>query len=334
MGMRRNGEFVREAAIYIAICAVFSIAGFIISAAAGVLTLLMGLSVITVFLIFSRRRCRRMAGLSDELGRILHGEESYDLERFSEGELSILESELSKLLVTLRQQSDNLKADKVFLADALADISHQLKTPLTSINLAVAMLSSPELTDERRMELTRDVERSLTRLEWLVSSLLKMSHLDAGMAELRRDRVEAAQVVRLAVAPLAIPLEVRGVELRCEIGDESFKGDAAWTAEAIGNILKNSMEHTPPHGRITISSSENAIFTEITVRDTGAGIDSGDLPHLFERFYRGKNASGQSAGIGLALSRAIITAQGGSITAGKARDGGAEFTIRFYKSAV
>ncbi len=329
-----DSDLRRELTADIAITIPLAVAGSYISTAAGVLALLLALALALAHVLSMRRRLRRMSELADELNSILHGSENYDLDKFSEGELSILESELSKLIVTLRQQSENLKNDKVFLAESLADISHQLKTPLTSINLSVAMLSAPDITEERRLELTRDADRSLTRIEWLVSALLKMSRLDAGMAELARERVTLREVLDLAAAPLAIPLELREVELADEVGSEAFIGDATWTSEALGNLLKNSMEHTQPGGVIRLQSRENALFCELTIHDSGPGFDIADLPHLFERFYRGKNATPQSVGIGLALSRAIIAAEGGSLTAENARDGGALFTVRFYKGAV
>lgn len=335
MKLWRNDGFRRETASLCAIWAVFAILGFLLSPAAGLLALGMAVAVTVWHVLCSRRRYRLIAELADELDRILHGRESFDLDRFSEGELSILQSELSKLIVALRQQSDTLLSDKKYLANSLADISHQLKTPLTSINLALAMLASPEISNDRREELVRDVSRSLTRLEWLVSALLKMSRLDAGMAELSPRRMTVRELVDAAVSPLLIALEVRMVELRREFDENAgLTADPAWMAEALGNILKNCMEHTPAGGRITVSARENAVFTEIAVVDTGPGFDREDLPHIFERFYRGQNADVQSAGIGLALARAIVQSAGGTVRAENAPGGGARFVIRVYKGAV
>ena len=335
MGMWRNKDLRREVGICVIIGTWFTIIGFILNAKTGILVLIASFAFLVLTVLNARRRYRRIGALADEIDRILHGGDAYRLDRFSEGELSILESELSKMTATLRQQAETLENDKLYLADSLADISHQLKTPLTSINLAIAMLAAPELTDARRAELTRDVARSLSRMEWLVSSLLKMSRLDAGTAELAREHVAVEELIRQSAAPLAIAMELRGVRLVLDPeGVESFTGDPAWTAEALGNILKNCMEHTPADGTITVRTRENAIFTEITVQDTGGGFAPEDLPHLFERFYRGKNASRESAGIGLALARMIVVNQGGSIQAENVPTGGARFVIRFYKSIV
>lgn len=334
-GLFRNASFRRELLAYLLLGTVLTAAGFFVGPSAGVIAALLTAGVVILTCLLSRRRFRRMGELADELDRILHGRESYDLDRFSEGELSILQSELSKLLITLRSQAEELSSDKLYLADALADISHQLKTPLTSVNLALSMLSEPELPDARRLELTRDISGQLARLEWLISALLKLSRLDAGTAGLAPREISARELTDLAASPLLIAMELRGVELARKIEPGAkVNADPAWTAEAIGNILKNCLEHTPAGGRITVEGRENAVYTQLVISDTGPGFDPKDLPHLFERFYRGKNAGAQSVGIGLALARQVIMTSGGTVKAENAPEGGARFTVRFYKSTV
>ncbi len=331
----RNASLRRELLAYALLGAVFTTLGFLVSPGAGFVAAALAVSAAALTYYFSWRRCRRMGELAEELDRILHGGERYDLDRFSEGELSILQSELSKLLITLRSQAEELGRDRAYLADSLADISHQLKTPLTSVNLALSMLSEPALSDERRLELTRDISGQLTRLEWLVSALLKLSRLDAGTANLTARQVTLDALVDAAASPLLIAMELRGVELARKI-DPSAGAlvDPAWAAEAIGNMLKNCVEHTPAGGRVTVEGRENAIFSELVISDTGPGFDPEDLPHLFERFYRGKNAGPQSVGIGLALARQVIQSSGGTVKAENGPRGGAKFTVRFYKSTV
>ncbi len=330
----RNRAFRRELTATLLLGAAFTVLGFLLSREAGAVALALTACLLAAQCFFARRRYRAMARLADELDRILHGGESFDLDRFSEGELSILQSELAKLLVALRERSDALKKDKLTLADSLADISHQLKTPLTSMNLAAAMLADPDLTPERRTELVRDLTRQLTRTEWLVSALLKLSRLDAGTVELQKTTFTAAQLFRAAASPLLIPFEVRGVELIADFsGEETVAGDLPWLAEALGNILKNCLEHTPAGGSVTVTALEMPLFTELAVTDTGGGIAPEDLPHIFERFYRGQNASPDSAGIGLALARTILSRSDGALTA-ENTSGGARFLLRFYRSTV
>lgn len=280
------------------------------------------------------RRYRAIARLSNSIDRILHGQDEILFTDSREGELAILTSEVTKMTVRLREQTDALAADKVRLTDAIADISHQLRTPLTSMNLTVSLLSEDGLSDERRLRLTRDLSRSLRRIDWLIDALLKISKIDAGTVGFRSERVSVAELIRRAAAPLMIPMELRGQEILVHADSEEYTGDMQWSVEAIGNILKNCVEHTPEGGSIEISSTENALFTEIVISDSGAGFTPGDIPHLFERFYRGKNADAASVGIGLALARTVITAQNGTVAASNGKNGGAQFTVRFYKNIV
>ena len=335
MGFFRNPEVKKHAAIYAFITLAVTAAGFSYDTAVGIGAAAVCLIFDAMAYFISRGRYKKIAALSDEIDRILHGNESYDLDQFSEGELSILQSELVKMTVRLREQAEQLSADKLALADSLADITHQIKTPLTSINLAMALLAEPNLSHDGRLTLIRDVSRSLSRIEWLISSLLKISRLDAGAVELRKDRIKVSDVIKNAASPLAIPMELRSQSLHVEYsGELTFTGDLAWSTEALSNVLKNCVEHTPDGGDIWVSSRGTAIFTEISVRDSGEGFSDEDLPHLFERFYRGRNSTEQSIGIGLALSRMIITRQNGSITAENSTSGGALFKIRFYKGTV
>ena len=173
----------------------------------------------------------------------------------------------------------------------------------------------------------------LSRIDWLIVALLKISKLDAGTAHFQAEEVALADLVAKAVSPVLIPIELK--EQTLEISAEgSFVGDLSWTSEALGNIVKNCMEHTPTGGRIEIAARETPLYAEITVSDSGNGIDADDLPHVFERFYKGKNSSGNSFGIGLALARMIVTSQNGTLKAENKPGGGAKFTMRFYKGAV
>ena len=227
-----------------------------------------------------------------------------------------------------------LSSEKIRLTDAIADMFHQMRTPLTSMKLQLSLLDAEDLSYERRLELARALKKQMERLHWLTETLLKMSKIDAGTAGFRKDRVSVKTLINKAAGPFLIPMELRDQRLVTQAGTESFEGDLAWTTEALGNLIKNCMEHTPAGGSVTVSALETALYTQITVTDTGSGFDPADIPHIFERFYRGSNATDESIGIGLALSRAIIAGQGGTIAAENAPGGGACFTIRFYKSIV
>ncbi len=277
------------------------------------------------------RRYRRLAQLAREIDHMLHSQIPVQFEKYREGELSILENELSKMTLKLSEQAAALADDKKFLADSMADISHQIRSPLTSSNLILSLLMEPDLPSVKRKKLLQELAQLLSRIDWLVESLLKMSKMDAGTVCFQQAPVNVRALIRQAAEPLMIPMELR--EQTFSIQEESgveFTGDQAWSQEAILNILKNCMEHTPPGGCIQVFFSQNAIYTEIVIEDNGPGFDREDLPHLFERFYKGKNASSQSVGIGLALARMVVSRQNGTLKAENRPEGGARFTIKFY----
>ena len=281
------------------------------------------------------KRYMHIHALSREITSILHGNDTLFIGGFEEGELSILQSEIAKMTVRLREQAEKLREDKVFLADSIADISHQIRTPLTSINLVASMLSDSDLDFQRRLKLMKELESLLKRIDWLINALLKMSKLDAGTANLQQDTVYLKDLIRKASEPFLIPMELQNQQLLVEDPEErQYTGDISWSVEAVSNILKNCMEHTPEGGEIRITTEENALFTQIVIADNGPGIAKEDMPHLFERFYKGKDSADTSVGIGLALARMIVMNQNGTIKAENDVDGGAKFIIRFYKSIV
>ena len=299
----------------------------------GLTAVVLSLLLMLIFCISTYKRYQRISSLADDIDQVLHGDSSIDFDSYSEGELSILHSEIYKMTVRLREQQQKLLSDKEYLADSLADISHQIRTPLTSINLLVERLSATGLTDECRHQLANELYELLGRIDWLITTLLKISKLDAGTVQFNKETVSLEMLINKSCAPLLIPIELRGQELiiRAE-GD--FYGDSAWTSEAVGNMVKNCMEHTPDGGRIEINAVETALYSEIVIKDNGTGISPEDLPHIFERFYKGKDSDGKSFGIGLALSRMIIAGQKGTVKAENRKNAGAMFTLRFYKGTV
>lgn len=328
-----NKELRRSLMILIASAVILTLFGFSISIAAGILVFAAGLAGLLVHLVTEAYRYRRLQKLSRDLDKLLISGTPLPIREYDEGELSILANQIQKMTLRLTESSEAVKAEKRFLADSLADISHQLRTPLTAMNLTTAMLRSPGLTTEKRMELTGELRNLLERTDWLVETLLKLSKLDAGTVKLSKDKVSLRELISRAASPIAIPMELRGQQLVVRSADGCFTGDLIWTAEALGNILKNCMEHTPRGGAVTVSTNETALFTQIEIEDTGPGFVPEDIPHLFERFYKGSNAAKSSYGIGLALARTVITAQNGTV---QAMNGprGARFVIKFYKQVI
>ena len=329
----QNVEFRRRSLLLLAVSVIACAVGFVIQPACGFLALAVCLFFLLYYLVTSLRRDRQMEQLSQCIDQALYGRDGALLSACQEGELAILQTQLQKLLVKLRQSSARDQEDKAFLRDSIADISHQLRTPMTSLNLIAAMLPEVGADSVRQRELQQQLNQLLQRIDWLVDALLNLAKIDAGTAYFRRNTLDAAQVLRQAAEPLEIALEIRKITLQVT-GSGSYTGDAAWSAEALGNILKNCMEHVPQGGKILVDISQTPLYTQLCLQDTGPGFAPDDLPHLFERFYKGHNAAANSFGIGLALAQRIISAQNGTIRAQNAPEGGALFTVRFYHGTI
>lgn len=334
MKLFRNKEVRKISLLYVVTVVAFTIFAFMWDVKFAIFTFVLCVILFGIYLMSTYQRYKKLAELASDMNHILHGEDiGISLERYSEGEFGVLQSEIHKMANRLREQKRQLIDDKIYLADSLADISHQIRTPLTSINLVVSLLAEPNIPEERKIKLTHELLGLLSRIDWLITTLLKISKLDAGTVQLKKENISTLDLLRIAAEPLLVPIELRGQTLDiCAKG--TFTGDVSWTSEAIGNIIKNCMEHTQDGGHLTINAIENVLYTEIVITDDGDGIEAEDLPHIFERFYKGKNSRGQSFGIGLALARIIISKQNGTIKAENRAERGAAFTIRFYKGTV
>ncbi|HKL78817.1 MAG TPA: HAMP domain-containing sensor histidine kinase [Mobilitalea sp.] len=333
--MLRNKDFK----IMILIMSFISMSGvilaFFIAPLAGVLLLLIALLMMSIIIVYTQKRYRDIDKLSRYLRRIYNGDYSLDIRDNMEGELSILRNDVYKMTMILSKQNELLKSEKEQLATALSDISHQLKTPLTSMMVMADLLSRDKLESEKRKDFTKNLMQQLERMEWLLTSLLKLSRLDAGTVELKKETITVERLVKQAVKPLLIPMELKEQELIIE-GDNqvNFVGDLNWTSEALINILKNCLEHTRKGGSISIIYGENPLYTEIVILDNGSGIAHEDLPFVFKRFFRGKNAGDESVGIGLAMAKSIITSQKGDLSLTSQLNQGTRFSVKFYKQTT
>ncbi|MCI8371531.1 MAG: HAMP domain-containing histidine kinase [Lachnospiraceae bacterium] len=347
MKFLRNSEIRRSLILYLVLSILAAGTAWSWNRRFGVLMSAVCLLFVLLFFLITYRRYRRIAELSADIDRILHEESRISLKKYAEGELAILQCEIYKMTVRLREQQQRLREDKIYLADSIADISHQIRTPLTSINLVLSLLLESHLSRERRQELIHELYELLSRIDWLITALLKISRLDAGTVVFKEEILPIKELLQRAASPILVPMELRGQTLEIE-ADGEFTGDIAWTCEAILNIIKNCMEHTGDGGTISIHAESNALFTEIRIEDNGKGIAKEDLPHIFERFYKGRNSDEKSFGIGLALARMIIVGQKGTVKAenlgravefrqsARSANGqtGARFTIRFYKGTI
>lgn len=291
---------------------------------------------ITLIMIFSfrlywkkkvREDVKRTAVLSGYLDRIMEGQ--YDtLMQHDTG--SELEDSIYKAVVLLREEREQAQGAKKNLADNMADLSHQLKTPAASIGLTLSLLKKKAWDEETKQDIGR-MEGQVGHLQHLVGSMLTLSRLDAGVLELEEKEFDLEEMLVDAVQPFVRQMEEKGICFGIQGADGiSLSGDFGWCSEAFGNIIKNCVEHIPEQGNISIACRDNPIYTEIVIQDSGRGFDEADLPHLFERFYRGAGFSKDSAGIGLALAKSIIEKENGTVTAKNTETGGAGFYIKFY----
>lgn len=353
--MLRNREIARFSAGVLAISAAAVAAAYCFVGDAAAACVAATVILLTcVFAVFTHARYQELSLLSSKIDAILNGDRNLSFEGMQEGELSILANELDKMVSRLYLTTDQLERESASLADSLADISHQLKTPMTSMSIMCELMktrvreSSNIDEDDARYLLgkLRSVQLLQERVRWLVSVLLKLARIDAGVVKLATQQVDAAVVVKEAAESLAIPFDLANVELVLNLEDgSSYIGDAAWSREAILNVMKNCMEHAGEGGCVEVSVSHDALACRICIQDTGPGISPEDLPHVFERFYRGEDSGEATAtdpsgvGIGLSLAQSLVSAQGGAIKTSNARDRdgavlGARFDIVFFSVTV
>lgn len=319
-------QFISQTAVVIlgfAGCLFFSVPAALVLLFVSVLVIIMQLMPLS-------KRGEKISRLCGDIDDILRGADNVDLSEYCEGELSILSDEIRKLTVRLREQNSALRGDKQFMKEALEDMTHQLRTPLTAMLLVLGMLRKPELSERERAEHIQELYGLLSRMQRMLETTLGLSRLEAGAVEFKTEKISVRALIEEALEPLSISIELKSITLKTEIeGEPVFSGDRQYCAEAISNILKNCMEHTPEGGEIKISAAENALYTGIVITDSGDGIPEQELPRVFERFHRGEfNKLGY--GIGLAFARKIIALQNGSLTVRNAPPLGAEFEIRVY----
>lgn len=273
-----------------------------------------------------RGKKRRIEKLTRYLEEINMGKQGILVDT-TDDEFSHLRDEIYKTVTALYQTRDEAIKAKENYADNLANIAHQLKTPITALLLSVQMMRENPSSDN-----LAQIERSAGRLQAMEEALLLLSRLDSGTLCLKQEKVDVFTLLTLAFDNLQELFRAGEVQAEVlEAGEVSITADLDWTMEAVMNLMKNCMEHTPPGGSVSCSYEENPLYVQIRIWDSGTGFAKEDIPHLFERFYRGKNAKAGSIGIGLSLAKAIVERQNGTIAAENSADKGACFIIRFYR---
>ena len=332
--MLKDKGFKMMVCLAMAITAVISVCGYALNGiSAFIMLLLLGVLLTVIFTITTKKRYDAIGALSSYLEKVLAGNEAPSLIDQEEGETSLLKTNIYKTTSTLKHQKELLAKDKVALSNAIADISHQLKTPLTSMIVMNDLLKTEDDRD-KRAEFLKTQSNQLDRMNWLIQTLLKLSKIDAGTITMKPEAVNADVLWDEIIKPFEIQMDLKNIKLSRNIHELSIKCDKNWTIEAVQNIVKNCIEHMENGGMLHVSANETNIFSEIVIEDNGCGIAEEDLPHIFERFYKGKNAGKDSVGIGLALAKTIMTSQHGDILVDSEQGEGTRFTVRFYKTII
>lgn len=295
---------------------------------------ILGICIVIQFIIsivFHRIQQKQMDNLIMYLMKVQDGLALPDLAKNNEGRFGILQSEIYKLVALLSEQSHTATREREYLAEMLSDISHQIKTPLTAITIMTELLENPVLSEEKRTEFIEKIDQQVNRITWLIKNLLTLSQLEADMLKLKREEITVKELLQRACRPFEIMAEVKEIELTATVNEEmKLICDSHWTVEAVSNIVKNCIEHTPSGGKVSISADQNNFETNIQISDNGEGISRESLSHIFERFYKGDNSSTDSVGIGLAMSKQIIMQQNGSIHVASELEKGTTFFIKMY----
>ena len=256
---------------------------------------------------------------------------SFKMKDINEEDLSLLKNEIYKTTIMLNEISEISKKDKKELEESLEDISHQLKTPLTSILIMIdTLLDDEDMDQNTREDFLRNMKREVMNINFLVKSILKLSRLDTNTVKFIRKKESVKEIINEAILNVSLLSDLKNVKIETNLSDSFITCDYKWQIEALTNILKNSIEHSYENNKVLIESSENNAYVKIIIKDFGTGIAKEDINHIFERFYKGKDSDYDSIGIGLALSKSIIEKQNGKISV-ESSDDGTTFTIKYFK---
>ncbi len=296
--------------------------------------------IICIFVKYNKNQNKKISEITKYIEDINRGIYTLSIQENSEDELSILKNELYKITVMLREQSENSIKDKMQLKKSLEDISHQLKTPLTSIIIMLDnLLDNPNMDVDIRNDFIKSIYREISNINFFIQALLKLSKFDVNTIKFNRKEEKIRDIIDQAQQNVETLCDLRKIKIETipDFGQAPFRNpevvcDIKWQVEAITNIIKNCVEHSESGTKISIKYGKNDLYSEIMIEDQGSGIDPEDLKHIFERFYKGKNSSKDSVGIGLSLAKTIIEKDNGYITVESEIGKGSKFCIRYLNS--
>ncbi len=292
-----------------------------------------GLIVIIIVLIYNCDKNKKIQEVNKYLNRLNNGNYELKIEENGEDEISKLRNELYKTTVLLREAAENSEKEKINLSNSLADISHQLKTPLTSIRIMIDNIEdNPNMDSKTRNEFIQEISKQIDWISSLVISLLKLAKFDAGAIVMNDSDINVKELINSVISNLAIILDIKNIKVEQKIDDNIIiRADYNWQLEALTNIIKNAIEHSKENSTVYIDVENNSMFVKIKIRDEGEGIDKKDIKHIFERFYKTKKSSEDSIGIGLSLAKTIIEQENGMIKVESESGKGTIFEIKYLK---
>lgn len=287
--------------------------------------------LVIIFLLYNKKKEKDIKNITKYIEEINKKNYELQIDSISEDELSILKNEVYKTTIMLKEAAENSNIDKINLKKSLEDISHQLKTPLTSILIMLDnLIDEPDMEKSVREDFIRDIKREVVNVNFLIQAILKLSKFDSNTIHFIKEDIEIKRIIDEAIKNVSTLCDLRNINIEVDgNGKEKINCDYRWQVEAITNILKNCVEHSKDNQKVIINYSQNSIYTKLEIKDFGDGISKKDLPHIFERFYKGENSSEESIGIGLALSKTIIEEDNGSINVQSDKNG-TTFTIKYF----
>lgn len=289
-------------------------------------------TLIYLFIRYNLKSDREIDKIIKYIEDINHKNYELQLDELSEDKLSILKQEIYKTTIMLKEQAENSLKDKINLKNSLQDISHQLKTPLTSINILLDnIIDDPEMDIETRQDFIKQIKRETTNITFLVGSILKLSKFESNTISFIREDVSIKKLINETIKNVSNLCDLKNINI--EVNNKSknkINCDYRWQVEALTNILKNAVEYSDVDSKVIIECEENNLYSQIKIKDFGKGMDEEDVLNIFKRFYKGKDAGKESVGIGLSLSKAIIEKDNGRVSVESVKEKGTTFTIKYF----
>jgi len=295
-------------------------------------TAILGLLAAGVLILYFSQENKKLLEITEYIHAIYDKKYDLCLQENEEGTISILKNELYKITIMLKEQAERSQKEKEAMKDSMTDISHQIKTPMTSVLILLDNLRDHTMPEETQHKFLSEINRQIVWVNSLVISLLKLSKLDAGIVKMIREKIFLYEIFTEIKESLSILIEAKNIVVSIQENKEIFfLGDRYWEREALTNLLKNAAEHTPPGKEVHVSFEENYFYTVVMIEDQGEGINEEEQRRIFERFYRGKHSSPDGVGIGLSLAKKIIEQDHGTIKILSKKGKGSTFFVRYTK---